>query len=227
MNILSITTSSPICGVAILKDGKLEKEINLNNGLTHSETLMPTIKQILNQTNMNLTDIDLVACDIGPGSFTGIRIGISTVKAFRDSLNVKTIGINSLEGLCYNIKKDGVICSLIDAKKENVYTQIFENINGNYKIIRKPSFENIEKLLQELKNLNLTYNITFVGDGATKYKDKILQVLPESKFCSENNLLAKNFALAAINEQYQNIEPLYLRKSQAEQILEDKQNGAK
>lgn len=69
MNILSITTSSPICGVAIFKNNKLEKEINLNNGLTHSETLMPTINEILNNCNLKLKDIDLICCDIGPRFF--------------------------------------------------------------------------------------------------------------------------------------------------------------
>lgn len=192
---------------------------------------MPTIKQILDETNLKLNDIDLLVCDIGPGSFTGIRIGISTIKAFADSLNIKTIGVNSLEGLCYNKKESGIICSLIDAKKENVYVQVFENIDGNYITRRNPSFENIDELLNELKKLNAEYNITFVGDGATQYKDKILQTLPTSTISSNNNLSAKNLGLAGLNKynnsNYSDIEPLYLRKSQAEQILEDKINGTK
>lgn len=69
MNILSITTSSPICGVAVFKNSKLEKEFNLEKGLTHSETLMPTIKEIINSCNMQLTDFDLICCDIGPRFF--------------------------------------------------------------------------------------------------------------------------------------------------------------
>ena len=231
MNILSITTSSPICGVAILKNNKLEKEINLDNGLTHSESLMSTIDTILKETNMTLTDIDVIACDIGPGSFTGIRIGISTIKAFRDCLNIKAIGVNSLEGLCYNVKQNGVICSIIDAKKDNVYVEIFENIDGNYTVRRNPSFENIDSFLNELKNLNAEYNITFVGDGAITYKDKIISALPNSLFVLENSLFAKSFAYAIYsklnNLRDENLEPLYLRKSQAEQLLEEKQNGTK
>ena len=97
MKILSIDTSSPICAVAILEDNKLIKEISQNNGLTHSEKLMPIIEQILKETNLKLKDIDLLVCDKGPGSFTGIRIGVATVKAFTDSLNIPAIGISSLE----------------------------------------------------------------------------------------------------------------------------------
>ena len=102
MNILSITTSSIVCGVAILENEKVIKELNLNNGLTHSESLMPIIKNILEETNLALSDIELLAIDRGPGSFTGIRIGVATIKAFSDSLNIKCIGVNSLEGLSLN-----------------------------------------------------------------------------------------------------------------------------
>ena len=163
MRILSITTSSEICGVCILEDEKIIIENNLNNGLTHSETLMPLIKQTLDDAKLTLSNIDLIAIDIGPGSFTGIRIGIATVKAFADSLNIPCVGINSLEGLSLNETNNGIICSLIDARRENVYCEIFENINGNYIVRRKPAFENVNELLKEIKQINPDYNITFVG----------------------------------------------------------------
>ena len=126
LKILSIETSSKICSVAILEDKNLVKKIELNNGLTHSETLMPLIKQILNETNLNLSDMNLLVCDIGPGSFTGIRIGVATVKAFTDSLQIPSVGISSLEGLAYNIKDDGLICSIIDCKNNNCYYALYE-----------------------------------------------------------------------------------------------------
>lgn len=231
MKTLSITTSSPICGVTILEDFSSIQEITLNNGLTHSETLMPIIKQILDETNLKLSDMDLLVCDIGPGSFTGIRIGISTIKAFADSLNIKAIGINSLEALSYNVKTPGMICSLIDAKKDNVYCAIFENVDGNYIIRRKASFENIDKFLLELQNLKTNYNLTFVGNGAINYKEKILNSLPDSNFVSNNDLSVINVGIAGIahykNGIISDTQPLYLRKSEAEQKLEEKQNGRK
>lgn len=231
MKILSITTSSPICGVAILDNFTPIKEIALNNGLTHSETLLPIIRQILNETNLTLNNIDLLVCDIGPGSFTGIRIGISTIKAFTDSLNIKTIGINALEALSYNIKNYGIICSLIDAKKDNVYSQIFEYTDKNHIIRRNSSFENIDSLLLELKKLKLDYDLTFVGDGSINYKEKILNYLPNSNFSKSNELSATNVGIAGLYKFqkgiFSDIQPLYLRKSEAEQKLEEKQNGAK
>lgn len=234
MKILSITTSSKICGVAILEDTTIIKEINLNNGLTHSESLLPLIKQIFEETNLNLTDMDLLVSDIGPGSFTGIRIGISTIKAFADSLGIKSIGVSSLDSLTYNCENMGVICSLIDAKKNNVYCEIFENIlNSAFSHIvrRKASFENIEDLLLEIKNIHPDYDITFVGDGATIYHDTILQYLPSANFIENNNLSASKVGFAGfynyITNNIQDAMPLYLRKSEAEKKMEEQQNESK
>ena len=134
MKTLSLETSSKICSVAILEDKNLIKKIELDNGLTHSETLMPLIKQILEETNLTLSKIDLLVCDIGPGSFTGIRIGIATIKAFTDSLNIPSVGVSSLEGLAYNIKTDGIICSIIDCKNNNCYYALYKLENKGAKI---------------------------------------------------------------------------------------------
>lgn len=221
MKVLSITTSSPICGVAILENTTIIKEINLNNGLTHSETLMTTIEKIFKDTNLTINDIDLFVCDIGPGSFTGIRIGISTIKAFVDSTNKPAIGVNSLEALNLNIKIPEIVCSLIDAKKENVYVEIIENSALNYIIKQEPTFINIYDLLNIIKTNFSNYNLTFVGDGAINYQNTILEQLPNSKFINNNTISASNVGIAGfINYQTSNfsdIEPLYLKKSQAEE----------
>ncbi len=221
MKILSITTSSPVCGVAILENEEIIKETNLENGLTHSETLMPIIKSTLEEANISLKDIDLLVVDRGPGSFTGIRIGIATAKALADALNIKTIGVNSLEGLAMNVESEGIICSLIDAKRENVFNEIVEKDNGALITKREPSFDNIDILLEEIQSKYNGLTITFVGDGALNYKDKILTKLPSSLFLKNNTLNAKNIAILGAkyidNDDYFNIEPLYLRKSEAEQ----------
>ena len=160
MKILSIDTSSKICSVAVLDNKNVLKEENLNNGLTHSESLMPLIEQILIDTNLALKDINLIVCDLGPGSFTGIRIGVATAKAFRDSLNIPTVGVSSLEALAHNLKTDTVICSLIDAKNENVYLEVFEKEANNYNSIYPATFSNIDEFLLNLSNKYK--NITFV-----------------------------------------------------------------
>ena len=224
MKILSIDTSSKICGVAVLEDTNLIKEISQDNGLTHSETLMPIIKETLENINLNLNNIDLIICDKGPGSFTGIRIGVATAKAFSDSLNIKEIGISSLEALAYNVKTNGVICSLIDAKNDNVYVGVFENIDGDYILRRNFSCENISDLLDEFKDSE--YSVTFVGDGAVSYKEKILSVLGEKcNFVDNNDLSCYNLGLAGLahfkKEDFCDVIPLYLRKPQAERMLEE------
>ena len=165
MKILCIDTSSKLCGVAILDDTTLIKKIELDNGLTHSESLMPLIDQILKECNLNLNDINLLVSDIGPGSFTGIRIGIATVKAFADSLNIPCIGISSLEVLAYNVSTDGLICSTIDCKNDNCYFALYELKNGNYKVLEPPTSESISNVLDLLNSKYENKNITFVGDG--------------------------------------------------------------
>ena len=227
MKILSICTSSKICAVAILEDSTLLKEISIDNGLTHSETLMPSIKQLFSELNMPLSEIDLIACDIGPGSFTGIRIGVATAKAISDSLNIKAIGICSLEALAYNCNDIGLVCSIIDANNENIYAAIYEKTAKRYNLRNNLYVENISDFLKNMKNFNEP--ITFVGDGSEKYKKQISETYEKSQFIENNQLCAYHIGLAGFSYYNFNIEPalqpLYLKKPQAELNLELKLKG--
>ena len=219
MKILGIDTSSKRCTVCILEDNNVIIELHSDDEKTHSQTLMPLIDEMFKKTDLSLKDIDMLACCVGPGSFTGVRIGISTAKAFADVYNFKTFGVSSLEGLAYNIKeeisllhtssaaKTGsspenskdckdytnqnislIICSLIDAKNENVYYGLFDE---NYNKIEELSTCSIDDLIDKLKKLNKP--IAFVGDGALAYKEKLEQHLCKisnnfSEINLENNL---------------------------------------
>lgn len=222
MKILSIDTSSNICSVAILEDEKLIKEINLDNGLTHSESLMPTIDKIFKETGLKLKDIDLLVCDKGPGSFTGIRIGTATVMAFADSLKLPSVGITSLEALAYNVETDGIICSLIDAKNNNCYFGLFDKENDKYNVLHPLVADHIDEIIKILQKY--TKPITFVGNGATVNIEKIRNIFPNFKISNNNNVSAYKLGLAGLksykNGNYENVMPLYLRKSQAERMLE-------
>lgn len=215
MKILSIDTSSNLCSVAILENTDLIKKIELNNGLTHSETLMPLIKQILDENNISLKDINLLVSDIGPGSFTGLRIGVATCKAFSDSLNIPCIGISSLEVLAYNIKNNGIICSTIDCKNDNCYFALYELSNGTYSILEEPSAKTITEVLDLLNTKYANKIINFIGNGLTEkctncYLDvQNLGIAGYKKFINNNN-------------SGENILPLYLKKPQAQQQLEEK-----
>ena len=238
MKILSIETSNKICSVAILEDKNLIKKIELNNGLTHSETLMPLIKQILEETKLSLSNIDLLVCDIGPGSFTGIRIGIATVKAFADSLNLPSIGISSLEGLAYNIKNEGLICSLIDCKNNNCYYSLYELKNNTYTLLEEPKADSVENCLNYLNYKYSNSVITFIGD-VSLYKELLENtsknfILLDSTNTQINNININlnnidvyNLGIAGFNKfnkngKDENLLPLYLKKPQAQKQLEGK-----
>ena len=224
MKILSIDTASNLCTVAILEDKKCIKEIVVNDARNHSEKIMPVIEQVLLETSLNLSNIDLIVCDKGPGSFTGIRIGVGTVLAFQDSLNIPCIGISSLEALAYNVEQDGLICSLIDAKNNNVYFGLFEHKNNEYFQIGNLEFKNINEVLSLLQEQNTS--ITFVGDGTVPNKNLIESLIQNSIFCEKNDLSSFSLGLAGYETYSKGISPsvmpLYLRKSQAERALEEK-----
>lgn len=215
MLILGISTSSNIASVALSKDAECIKELNINNNKTHSETLLPLINELLSETNIKLQDINLIACDNGPGSFTGIRIGISTVKAIAESLNIPVIAVSSLEGLAYNIHDSECICSLIDARNNQVYCGLFDS---NHTLIGNYMADDINTILPVI---NQSKDILFVGDGAFAHKG----LLNINNFRSDNLLHAKNINLCAFNKfskgeilSADSILPMYLRKSQAERM---------
>lgn len=222
MKILSIETSGKVCAVALLEDEKLIKEEIIEDENTHSVKLMPLVDKLLSETKTIISDIDLFACDIGPGSFTGIRIGVSTIKAFLDVTNKKAVGISSLEALAYNLETDEIVCSLIDAKNENVYCGFFKKENGIYNKTDDLIFDNINNIIELAKNKNK--KIIFVGNGSIGYKDVIESKIEKAEVISDeetNKLNARNIALAAYYKSNEAVNsnglvPMYLRKSSAE-----------
>ena len=229
MKILSIDTASNICGVSILEDTNLICKLDSNTGRTHSENLMPMIKTAFEKSNLSLNDIDLLVCNKGPGSFTGIRIGIATIKAFHDSLDINCIGISSLESLAYLVKNEGLIFSIIDCKNDNCYFALYELKNSEYHEIVPPSTDNIYNAINICNNYISNKNlITVVGDGVNTYKDIIIDNFKgiNLEFSKKNDLDSYSLALAGINKfkinSSEEILPLYLKKPQAQRQLESK-----
>ena len=195
---------------------------------------MPMIKDSLEKANLSINNINLIVCDIGPGSFTGIRIGVATAKAFSDSLNIPCIAVNSLESLAYNLKRslnDGdYICSIIDCKNDNCYYAVYMLEKGNYKEIISPetdSIENLKNLIIDLSNKN----ITFVGDGVLTYKNKLSSMFTNAMFSEDNFLNSYNLALCGLdkfkNNKFDDVLPLYMKKPQAQIQLEKKNTSIK
>ncbi len=236
MKILSIDTSSNVCGVSILEDENLICKLDTNTGRTHSENLMPMIDEALKKAELNPTDINLIVCDIGPGSFTGIRIGVATAKAFSDSLNIPSVGISSLETLAFGMMSFGkYVCSMIDCKNDNCYFALYEKKNDALETLIEPQAESVEAALAILNSYSCdtldNAQIAFVGDGTEVYKTEISQTFENAEFLSSefNILNSEALALAGLSKFNSGIEldevlPLYLKKPQAQRQLEEKEN---
>lgn len=224
MKILAVDTSSKICAVAILEDNKVIDEIKLDNGKTHSENLMPIIKEILDKNNLTLKDMNLIAVSVGPGSFTGIRIGIATIKPMAEVYNLPVASVTSLETLARNIEneeEDFTIISLIDARNNQVYAGFFDT---EYNLKEDEIAEDIDEVLKKAGKYS---KIIFVGDGAIIHKEKIEENLKDRNiiFAKENNQSAINTGKIGykkfLEKNLKNADtilPIYLRKSQAERL---------
>ena len=233
MKVLAIDSSAKSSSVAIIEDEKILSEFYLNNGLTHSHTLAPMIKNILDNTNLSLNEIDAFAVSNGPGSFTGIRIGISIVQGMAMVLNKPCVPVSTLYSMAFNnLDTDYIICASMDARRNQVYNALFET-NGNLITRLTPDRAiSIDELSLELKNLGK--KVIFVGDGADLCYNNMKNILLESKLAPENTKYQKasSVAFAAFNlfkEQgftmVEDLKPTYLRLSQAERELKNKNNG--
>lgn len=236
MKIIAIETSCDICSVSLLEDNNLILELKETAVKNHSESLMPLIDKLFKETNTSLKDIDLFAVDNGPGSFTGIRIGLSTVKAFCDVTHKPCVPVSSLEALAYEAVENNnscqkepspiTICSMIDAKHENVYASIFEK---NGKSLVKSSdfmFKNYNDLLLDLGSLkNLIF---FTGNCGILYKDVIKSYLKNDIFFGEDTIVSSKYIGIAAFDKFKNgevsdsknLNALYLKKSSAEEKFE-------
>ena len=212
MNILAIDTTSKRAGVSIKKGNEIYTEY-IDNEITHSEKLLPLIDFVLIKSGLTLNDINLLACVVGPGSFTGVRIGIATIKAIAKVTNARIIGVTSLELLAFealNANSKYILC-LIDAKNDRVFYEMFSNDSST---LSSTSFLGNDYLTNVLSNIN-NKDLVIVTDNE-HIKEKIkkegfLVVSAQSKleniyeFDSENHYF-----------DYLSLDARYYRKSEAE-----------
>ena len=219
MRILSIDTSSKICSVAILEENQVIDEINIDNGMTHSENLMPTVEQILEKNNLKLADIDLISCCVGPGSFTGIRIGVSSVKAMAEVHDILVAGVTSLECLARIDESEKIKVSLIDARNNQVYCGIFDKAYNKLEAFIADDISNVIEVLKKYEN------IICIGDGAVLHEELIKTEIPDARFAQKNDqraafggMIGYKKYLAGDLKNADTVVPVYLRKSQAERM---------
>ena len=223
MNILAIDTATQVAGVALLNEKKLISEYLIDYKLKHSKKLIHSLNYLLENVEMNYSDIDYFAIAIGPGSFTGLRIGLASVKALAQATQKQIIPVSTLEALAYNISySSGIVCPLLDARRNQVYSALFKtNNSGKVERLTPDKALSIQDLLIQLKEYNNP--VFFLGDGAEKFKNQLL--------IKENYQIVKSYlrlsqaasigyyALENIDkaQDYQVIEPSYLRPSYAEE----------
>jgi tRNA threonylcarbamoyladenosine biosynthesis protein TsaB len=212
-HILNIETSTKNCSVSIAKNGALIslKEIN-NGGYSHAEMLHPLIKEALLESKLTINQIDAIAVGKGPGSYTGLRIGVSAAKGLCFANDIPLISINSLEILAYTIPIDkGNIIPMIDARRMEVYSAIYDE---SFTLIRETKAEIIDKssFIDELQN----HTVYFLGDGTEKCQEIILHknaVFIKDAFPSAKEMVKLSYEKHIVNntENLAYFEPFYLK----------------
>ena len=228
MLVLSVDSSYSTATCALIKDDKILAEINLNDKKQHSVILMRLIDSILKEYEIDINDIDAFIISRGPGSFTGLRIGMATLKGLAFASKKPLISVSTLDALAYNsISFQGIICPIMDALRDNIYTCLYKNENNNLTPLIKEQCLNINELVTILKEQTLP--IIFVGDGVAKHKEFLQENIPSSFFAPNHSNFPKassvgELGIKKINdgviENIDSINPIYLRKSQAEREYE-------
>lgn len=232
MLILGIDSSTEMAGISLLDNDKIIAEINLALYRRHSERLLPNISHLFQELDYNIKEVDGIAVTIGPGSYTGLRIALSTVKGFAQALKIPVVGISTLEALSYNYRNvSGLLVPIIDARRERVYTALFDNYLKEDKFNKKRIWDDTTLSLEELTaKLKLIDSINkkkifFMGNGVNKYRDIIKKIDMNTELASPsfNNPrgaliaeLGKNYFEAGISDNIEKLTPNYLKKPQAE-----------
>lgn len=174
MIILAVDTTTFAGSVALLDKAKLLSEVNIDSASTYSERLLPSIHFLLERNKLNIKEIDAFAVAAGPGSFTGIRIGLSTVKSFAYASGKPVAPVSTLKALAFKLhhSQGRLLCSIIDAKKGQIFAALFESGKSGLKEIITQGAYSPDEFFSQLPSHRL---ISFIGNGIQTYKDKILR----------------------------------------------------
>lgn len=226
MKILSIDTSSFPASAAIIDDAVILGEYVIRNQRKHSQNIMVMVERLFDDLNMNISEMDAFAVTVGPGSFTGLRIGISTVRAFAQAMQKPAIAVNTLEALAYNFActENTIIIPMLDARRDEVFTAAYSFNNGAMEEIMAPSVMTID----EIKGLFSDGNVIYTGDGAIKNREALSEhgIIAPANLCEVRAASVATLALKKAENGdvcgYGEVKPLYLRKSQAEREYEER-----
>ena len=230
MKILAVDTSATAASVAVAEENKLIGEFSINTALTHSQTLMPMVDELLKNTGLSVNDIDAVAVNAGPGSFTGVRIGGAAVMGIAFPKNLTCVSVSTLESMAYNmLGNDCIVCSVMDARCSQVYNALFRVKGCTVTRMTDDRALSLTDLKNELQNIN--EKVVLVGDGAVLCSKFLGEELENIMLAPFNNRIqtASSVAYAAFEKinngetvKADELMPVYLRLPQAQRELNKK-----
>lgn len=210
---LAIDTTGKTCSTAVARDGKLLSEEYRDVGLTHSASLMPLVEAAVSGAGIEIGEVERIAVSIGPGSFTGVRIGVCAAKALAHACNIPICAVSTLRAMASNVAHfDGVVLPMMDARRGEVYAAAFRNGERVLEDVAAP----VEEVLSKIDG-----RLICLGDGAVALRERILAARPDALFAPANLTMQRASAVALIAEKaqpqsYMDIKPHYLRESGAE-----------
>jgi len=237
MYILAIETTGAFASVALMKDDKIIGHVSGNDRFSHLQNLMPQVETVIKENELSIGDIDLIAVSNGPGSFTGIRIGVSTARALSQILDIPCVAVPSLDALALRgaeyAKGDILICPMLDARRSQVYA-------GGYFIKDGYPVEEIKAgpyMMDEFLAKAAGYDqILVLGDAMDKYADKMAEIRPEGTLDTPEDIRYQDAScVAALGAKlyaekgglsYNEVQPEYMRMAEAERKLKEKQQQA-
>lgn len=223
MNIVAIDTSGPVASCAVMRDGEITRLTVMNCGLTHSQTLMPALESAMRESGLSCAEADVFATVAGPGSFTGVRIGVCAAKGLAHAHDKPCARIDALEALAMNYQGfDGIACPILDARRSQVYCAAFDMKNGLPDRVMEDGAMDIRAFLESLPK---DRRLVFVGDGLRVHTDTIAEVLPGALIAPPHLRQLRADAACVLAEKQidrwmpaQALTPIYLRPPQAERL---------
>ena len=231
MRILGIESSSLVASAAIYEDGITMAEYTVDFKMTHSQTLLPMIDEMVKLVGIDLNTIDAIAVSGGPGSFTGLRIGSATAKGLGLALNKPLIHVPTLDATAYNLfGASGLICPIMDARRNQVYTGLYR-CKEDLEVVKAQCAMDMGELVRELDERGET--VVFLGDGVPVYRPLIGEMMKTPHLFAPAHMNRQRAgAVAALGAKYlaegnvvtaEEFKPDYLRKSQAEREAAEKE----
>lgn len=230
MKILSLDSATEAATCAVIEDNRLLGEITFNYKKQHSILMMPMIDKLLKNLKIDINSLDGFVVSKGPGSFTGLRIGVSTIKGLSQGTGKPFVSVSSLDALAYNLAyTDGTICPIIDALRNNVYTALYNFVDNKLQRVSDYMIISIDDLISTINEQNV--KVCFIGDAIYKFKEKLTNSIRNVNFAPAHLNVVKasslgeiglNLLNSGIKDDLYTFSPLYIRKSQAEREYEKK-----